>query len=102
MQAKTGIAVNELLKERYREDELKADGRFKYTCADKEMRMQDCMLVLIAEVGELCRAVLENEKLAFDRRGDHVKGEVGEEKIREECVQVAAVALSMVERFAKD
>lgn len=99
MQVNTGIAVNEILKERERQDTLKAEGRFKFTCADLEMTFDECMMVLMEEVGELCRATLEYKMLTFERLGDHVRGNVGQAKLREECIQVAAVALSMTERF---
>ncbi len=101
MNVATGIAINEIIKERERQNQLKAEGRFMYTCADQEMDLTNCMLVLMEEVGELCRAVLEEKELTFDRLADHVQGKVGMEKIRNEVVQVGAVALAMCERFVE-
>lgn len=95
----TRVAIEAILDERLRQDKLKEEGRFKYTCADQELSFTDCMMVLMEEVGELCRAHLEASHLTFDRLADHVEGKVGEQKVAEECTQVAAVALAMLERF---
>lgn len=94
----TRLAIDELIKERLRQDQLKAEGRFKWTCADLEMSETDCAVVLMEEVGELCRAILEYQNLTFDRLADHVEGKVGKEKIMEEATQVAAVSLAIMER----
>ena len=98
MIAKTNFALNDILKERLRQDALKAQGKFKYTCADYELSIEDCMLVLMEEVGETCRAVLEYRRLTVDRSGEY-SSNVSGQKIKEECVQVAAVALAICERF---
>lgn len=97
MTAKTGIAVNEVLKERDRQDFLKAQGRFKYTCADLELPLADAVLVLGEEFGELCRAYLELKQYVFD--GSPKTHPELLAKMREEAIQVTAVGLAIVERF---
>jgi NTP pyrophosphatase (non-canonical NTP hydrolase) len=74
--------------ERARQDVMKAAGRFRYTCADKEMTHDQRGLVLGEEVGEVCRAVLELSALANDAHGKN---------LRKELVQVAAVAVAWIE-----
>lgn len=46
--------------ERIRQDRLKAEGRFKYTCADPEISHAECLAVLLEEVGE-CAEALEHQ-----------------------------------------
>jgi NTP pyrophosphatase (non-canonical NTP hydrolase) len=75
--------------ERDRQEEMKAQGKFRYTCADHEMTHADCLAVLTEEVGEVARAVLNINRLTSDR-GDVTA-------LREELVQVAAVAVAWVE-----
>jgi hypothetical protein len=93
----TRVAVEAILDERKRQDELKKAGRFKYTCADPELSFDNCMMVLVEEVGELCRATIEERGLTSDRPTEF--GGSAQIKMQDECIQVAAVALAMVERF---
>lgn len=93
----TRVAIEAILDERLRQDKLKEEGRFKYTCADPELSFENCMMVLIEEVGELCRAHMEAAHLTFDRKERPF--EELDEKVQTECIQVAAVALAIVERF---
>jgi len=71
-----------------RQQKLKEQGRFKYTCRDPEMSDGERLAVLVEEVGETARAILEKEDLSHDKHHSH---------LREELIQVAAVALSWVE-----
>lgn len=80
----------DILKERVRQEELKAAGKFKYTCADSNMLSSEKYLVLAEEVGEVARAVLNLQNFAFDYSSD-----LG--KVREELVQVAAVSVAWLE-----
>lgn len=43
--------------ERERQDQLKASGKFKYTCADKEIGHMECLAILLEEVGEAAQAL---------------------------------------------
>lgn len=76
--------------ERAAQEKLKAEGRFKYTCADPDMPDQECLTVLVEEVGEVARAVLEKARLANDAHG---------KDLRKELIQVAAVAVAWIERL---
>lgn len=71
-----------------RQQRLKEEGRFKYTCRDPEMSHPERITVLMEEVGEAARAVLELGDLANDKHNAN---------LRKELIQVAAVALSWVE-----
>lgn len=69
--------------ERYRQEQLKAAGKFSHTCADSELSDDACCRVLGEEFGEVCRAINDDD-LA---------------NLREELIQVAAVAVAWVERI---
>lgn len=71
----------EIRKERLRQEDLKAAGKFRFTCADKELTNHERLAILAEEFGEVARAICEGD-LA---------------NMREELVQVAAVALSWVQ-----
>ncbi len=96
---KMGKAMTKIMQERCRQEELKKEGRFQFTCADKEMNLESCAIVLGEEFGELCRAILEFRNLTFDRLSDQVLGHVGLAKIESEVIQIAAVAMAIAERF---
>lgn len=69
--------------ERERQERLKAKGKFAHTCADVELSDDVCCRVLGEEFGEVCRAINDGD-LA---------------NLREELIQVAAVAVAWVERI---
>lgn len=98
MSVQINIALNEILQERLRQNQLKEEGRFKYTCADLELSEPDCLMVLMEEVGELCRAILEKQKLTYDRLEQGKTDDDLANKVREEATQVGAIALAIVER----
>jgi len=78
--------LDEILIERNRQDQLKAEGRFEYTCADLAMsHPQHCLTILAEEFGEVARAICESR-----------------ENLREELIQVAAVCLAWVEGLEKE
>jgi NTP pyrophosphatase (non-canonical NTP hydrolase) len=68
-------------RERTRQEELKASGRFAYTCADAECTDGQALAILVEKVGEVARAMCEGKGL------------------RDELIQVAAVAVAWVERL---
>lgn len=74
--------------ERGRQQALKMAGRFRYTCADPEMSNAEKLTVLVEEMGEVARAILEDGDLANDKHGA---------ELRKELVQVAAVATAWLE-----
>jgi len=79
---------DEIDDERHRQERLKKEGRFKHTCRDPEMSDEERLAVLVEEVGEVARAVLEAKKLANDVHG---------KALTKELVQVAAVAVAWLE-----
>ena len=76
--------------ERHRQERLKAEGKFTMTCADA-MSNGARLAVLMEEVGEVARAILE--------RG--IDGEMSNDKtgkdLQKELVQVAAVCVAWLE-----
>lgn len=80
--------------ERRRQEGLKAAGRFRYTCADEGMTHLERLTVLGEEYGEVCRALckgFEAGLLPADELSDW------RAELREELVQVAAVAVAWIE-----
>jgi NTP pyrophosphatase (non-canonical NTP hydrolase) len=82
--------LDAVLNERDRQDALKAAGKFLYTCADPQMLSAEKCLVLTEECGEVARAVLNLHHFSRDYGAD-----LG--RVREELVQVAAVAVAWLE-----
>lgn len=76
-----GNAVAQVLGECVRQIKLKDEGRFTFTCADPEMTHPERLAVLVEEVGEVARAILEGA----DRSN-----------LRTELIQAAAVCVSWV------
>lgn len=74
--------------ERDRQEGFVASGRFAATCAAPAMFDGERLAVLIEEVGEVARCILEKVELANDKHG---------KDLRAELIQVAAVAVAWVE-----
>jgi len=81
-------ALAEIYKERLRQEELKAAGRFSFTCADDGLSLGEKLAVLGEEFGEVARAVLEAMEKVNDVHGVN---------LRKELIQVAAVAMAWAE-----
>lgn len=79
--------------ERYRQETLKAAGRFLYTCADDEMNDLERLAVLTEEVGEVGHEL--NEGIGPGRA-------VNKRQLLKELIQVAAVATAWIERLTND
>lgn len=88
VQSPTARVLRDVMIERARQDNLKAAGRFQYTCADPGMVDVDRVACLGEEFGEACRALLESRHAANDVHG---------KDLRKELIQVAAVAVAWVE-----
>ena len=88
--SRTAFVIERVVKERRRQDELKAAGRFRFTCADYGMLDADKLCVLTEEVGEVAREVLSLATLVTDGAGKR-------EALRQELVQVAAIAVAWIE-----
>ena|SRR3990167_9274582 len=77
--------------ERQRQEDMKADGRFKFTCADPgAMTNAEKLTVLVEEVGEVARVLIEYDD-------PQLAGTTGSARLREELAQVAAVAVAWLE-----
>jgi NTP pyrophosphatase (non-canonical NTP hydrolase) len=87
-----GTALCNVKHERFEQERLKAEGRFRFTCADHELSQGEKLAILTEEVGEVAQQVLEqpDRRLAFDTSGSRVE-------LREELTQVAAVAVAWIE-----
>ncbi len=86
MKELTGKMMVLVAKEGERQDQLKAQGRFQYTCADRGVPDSMKLAILVEEVGEVARHVCD--------RGDLVD-------MKEELIQVAAVAVAWAERISE-
>jgi len=92
-----GQAIVAILCERRRQDELKAKGAFKYTCADPEMADTEKLCVLAEEFGEAARAVLALEKLGTVTDYGGESGAEARKHLRKELVQCGAVIVAWLE-----
>ena len=83
----------DIARERDRQEELRASGKFSATCAtareDGGMNDFQCFAVLGEEFGEVARAVCEGISGNSEHRAN----------LREELVQVAAVAVAWIQRL---
>lgn len=82
--------LGEIGNERLRQEKLKHEGRFKYTCADKEITHLENLAVLTEEFGEAAHDV--NEAI-----GGHTQLDV--KALRTELIQIAAVCAAWVEKI---
>lgn len=84
--------LRDVHRERLRQEQRKAEGRFEFTCADDGLTNAEKLAILVEEVGEVAREVLtqEGRRLARDTVGT-------KEALRAELVQVAAVAVAWIE-----
>lgn len=90
---RTWAVLGDVHRERMRQEELKEAGRFQFTCADREgLTNAERMAILMEEVGEAAREVLtqDGRRLARDTVGTV-------EALRNEWIQIAAVAVACVE-----
>jgi NTP pyrophosphatase (non-canonical NTP hydrolase) len=76
--------------ERKRQEMLRAEGRFTYTCASPEMSNAERLTVLAEEYGEIAHEV--NEGIGEGK-------EINLLALRKELVQTAAVAVSWIESY---
>lgn len=85
----SGDIVSDVYRERLRQEDLKEQGKFKYTCAEKKITHTECFLILAEEFGEVAHEV--NESI-----GGHTK--LALTKLENELIQVAAVACAWAEK----
>jgi hypothetical protein len=86
---------NAIVLERQRQESLKKDGHFKYTCADPQMSTTDKVAVLGEEFGEVCKAALEFDGLVHSNMSNTSPWK--DEPLRKELIQVCAVAVAWLE-----
>jgi NTP pyrophosphatase (non-canonical NTP hydrolase) len=91
----TSEAILAVRDERKRQEQLKAEGRFEFTCADDGLTNAEKLACLTEELGEVAQEVLtqEGRRLARDTVGTP-------EALRKELVQVAAVAVAWIEALS--
>lgn len=90
----TEMVLFEVRNERRRQEYLRTQGKFRATCAttgDNALDDFECLAVLAEEFGEVSRAVCEQ------MAGSN---ELVRMSLREELIQVAAVAVAWVERLS--
>lgn len=75
--------------ERTRQERLKAEGRFEFTCADHGMTPGQRLAALAEELGEVARAMLHEDGVVHD--GDE------DESVDKELLHVAAIAVAWLE-----
>lgn len=93
----TGEVVEEIYKERLRQEELRQKGKFPWTLAAKHITNAEKLCPLGEEFGEVAREVTEQLISAG-------KGEIhmaGQSKLREELIQLAACAAAWAESLPK-
>jgi NTP pyrophosphatase (non-canonical NTP hydrolase) len=81
-------ALTDVAAERVRQEQLRAQGRFPYTCAGDGLTPAEKLAVLAEEFGEVAREI-------SDAR--NCRTEPNPKRLRAELVQVAAVAVAWVE-----
>ena len=93
----TGRVLGMVYNERMRQEGMKAEGRFDFTCADDGLTNAEKLTVLTEEVGEVAREVLtqDGRRLARDTLGTR-------EALLNEVTQVAAVAVAWMEALLYD
>jgi len=85
--------LREIEYERLAQETLREDGRFSHTCSNLDMPIQDCLIVLLREVGEFAQEV----PCLKAKQSHHGHGNVA--NMKTECIQVAAVAVAIVEKL---
>jgi NTP pyrophosphatase (non-canonical NTP hydrolase) len=90
----TGDVLSLVNKERYRQEQLREEGKFKYTCAARKgLSLSDKLAVLAEEFGEVARHVTEG--IIDPKR-------VNREKLKKELIEVAAVAVAWAESLSSE
>ena len=91
----------EIVQERERQEELRATGKFLWTCSDPGINNAKKLAVLAEEVAELFEAVRMRHGQFKDGRDDAHPFLRRQDCIRAEAIQVAAVALRIAEQAGR-
>lgn len=89
--------MEQVLQERVKQDQLKASGKFAYTCRDYQLSVTDKLTVLMEEVGEVARCCLELQALAQPTAMQSREPGWQIKKLRQELIQVMAVCHAWLE-----
>lgn len=87
-------ALESIASERSRQEALREAGRFTHTAASPGITEEQCLAILVEEVGEVARQVLTQPGTAI---ANDTEGSL--EDLRGELVQVAAIAAGWIERL---
>lgn len=87
MASTTEMVLIDIKSERVRQEMLKRQGRFDYTCADLDWDEGEKLAALAEEFGEVAKALLHKRGVVHDGGGD----------LRKELLHVAAVAAAWLE-----
>ena len=90
----TGWALALVARERAHQEELKAQGRFRYTLADDGMNDYERLACIVEELGEVARNCL-----ARNVQGLVTDGDASDEALCKELGQVAALSVAWMERL---
>jgi hypothetical protein len=85
-------AIAAISEERLRQELLKSQGRFEFTCADPSISDREKLVILGREFGEIAHAV----NVSGDRRPVLLEQQT-KEHLRTELIQLAAVAAAWAE-----
>jgi hypothetical protein len=91
MDYKTTLVLEEVRKERVRQEQLVMDGKFPFNCSDPERLNIEKFPVLGEEFGEVSKEVYEL-----------LIGPGSKENLRTELIQLAAVATAWAEALTPD
>lgn len=97
--AKLQRVFHRVLVERQRQDRLKEQGKFRFTCADDGLIDSEKYVVLGEEFGEVGRAVLNELALSTDysEMPESAQSLMVLTQLRKELTEVAAVACAWLE-----
>ena len=107
----TDEVLLEVSEERMRQETLKEQGKFLFSCADKGLSEAEKLAVLSEEMGEVSKEVVElvidmsklmKFRMTPEARSAAIEGAIKEYKVkaRKELIQVAAVAVAWVEALS--
>ena len=91
--SKSVLVLREVLAERERQEDLRAAGKFSFTCASAAICAERKLPILAEEFGEVAREICELGQQCFDAaktKGHRIN-------LRAELIQLAAVAAAWVE-----
>lgn len=91
-------ALDDVGAERLRQEQLCAAGKFPHTCATSALTMPEKLAVLAEEFGEVSHEVTECINRRALRENEITEDE--RKRLREELIQVAAVAVAWAESLA--